>query len=147
MPLEYFDEFLDVQEKVRGVLSRKYCNPIFFEHGAVSRARKGGCCIDHSHLHAVPANVDIYSDIERHFTGRRIESIKEIKEQLERQKSYFYYENQEGEKFVFELNESVPSQYLRQVLAVRLGTNRWDWRIHPEYERFNRTLERLRGLI
>src|SRR3989344_6771630 len=62
IPLELHAELESVKNKVRKVLTDNYRNPLFFEHGPASRAKKGGCCIEHAHFHAVPVNLDIVPD-------------------------------------------------------------------------------------
>ena len=149
IPQEQFSEFLNVKEKVRRMLAQSYTNPIFFEHGCISqdRNKKAGCCVEHAHMHSVPANVDLLDAVERNFKGRKIENIFEIKELHKRAIPYFYYENSEGEKYIFELNERAPSQYLRQVLAVKLGVpEKWDWRTCPCRDDVLKTYARLKSI-
>ncbi len=134
IPQGQFLEFLDVKERVRTMLAQNYTDPIFFEHGCASqdRDKRAGCCVEHAHMHSVPANVDLVDAIEKNFKGRKIGALSEIKELYMKAIPYFYYENQKGQKYIFELHERAPSQYLRQVLAVKLGLpERWDWRTCP----------------
>ena len=145
IPEELFQELDELKEKVKKALSDVYTSPIFFEHGVIDETKRGGCCVDHAHLHAVPIDFDIFPDIVRNFEARRIERILELRKQQEKGRPYFYYENQKGDKYVFELSGPVPPQYLRQIVAVRAGLGmRWDWRESPEFENFNKTLEKLR---
>jgi diadenosine tetraphosphate (Ap4A) HIT family hydrolase len=148
IPQEQFSEFLDLKEKVRKTLSKNYTNPIFFEHGCISsdRDKKAGCCVEHAHLHCVPADVDLLDGIERNFKARKIFELSEIKELHKRAIPYFYYESGKGEKYIFELHERAPSQYLRQVLAVKLGVpERWDWKTCPCHDDVSRTYMRLKN--
>jgi len=146
IPNKFFKELEEVQIRVRKLLSENYTPPIFFEHGPASHTLKGGCCIEHFHLHAVPVDVDLYEEIIRKkFKSRKISKLSQLSSYARRDMPYFYYENQKGERFVFKFNEVVPSQYLRQVLAVKLGVpEKWDWRVYPGFEEYKRTLEKLK---
>ena len=57
IPKELYPELEEVCKKVRNKLSEVYCVPLFFEHGP-HKESKGGCCIDHAHIHAVPVKTD-----------------------------------------------------------------------------------------
>lgn len=146
IPKELFLELKEVQDEVKEVLSQHYTKPIFFEHGCVSETKRGGCCIVHAHLHAVPFEIDILEDIAKNFRPRRIGDISELVSQSERCVAYFYYENQIGEKYIFELKEPAPPQYIRQIIAVRAKKpDKWDWREFPEWDRLHNTIARLKG--
>lgn len=146
IPLNHFDELENLKESVRKVLSKYYIPPIFFEHGPVGKRKRGGCCIDHAHLHAVPLKTSILEKISTHLDFRRIRNLTEVRAQFKREIPYLYYENQAGERYLTELFESIPSQYFRKVVTVEIGKPKeWDWRVHPNPENFERTLEKLRG--
>ena len=119
LPEYLFPELENVKKITRIILSKHYTEPIFFEHGVVDFNKKGGCCIFHAHLHAVPLDIDIFSDISREFYGRDIEKQLEVKEAYEKKMEYIYYENQRCSKFLFELDRPAPSQYIRQIIAVK----------------------------
>jgi len=146
LPERLFKELEKLKEDVREILHETYNKKtLFFEHGPVSENKKGGCCIDHTHLHAIPFEKDILKDISKNFKPQEIRGLKELTKQKEKQIPYFYYENQEGKRFLFEINFPVPSQYLRQIIASKTSTpNKWDWRIYPEIKRFNETLRKLK---
>ena len=139
-----FEELSWVKNKVNALLSKHYSVPLFFEHGPI-KDKRGICCINHAHLHAVPIEEDILGEITKNFKGRKINNLIELKKQQEKNIPYFYYENQKGEKFVFELEHSVPSQYMRQLIAVKIGKQElWDWRTNPCWENFHETLGKLK---
>jgi diadenosine tetraphosphate (Ap4A) HIT family hydrolase len=146
LPEELFQELDEVKEKVREILSEIYTEPVFFEHGVIDEIRKGGCCIDHAHLHAIPIDFDIFDDIARNIEARKIDEIKKLIEQRQRKMQYFYYENQKGDKYVFDLEIQPPSQYLRRLIAARIGlVELWNWEENPEFSNFYETLKKLRG--
>ena len=121
-------------------MTKNYSSPIFFEHGPVSRYEKAGCCVEHAHLHAVPINVDMFDDLTKHFESKEINNFKE----LPKDKPYLFFENNKKKKHVFTINTIIPSQYLRQVLAVKLGKpEKWDWRQDYGLDEIRNTIEKL----
>lgn len=146
LPLELYDELERVLSNTSETLLREYGAAInIFEHGPRRGSSKGGCCVDHAHLHIVS---HLYKDItpfliEHHPNRKKIEKLKELKI-CPKDKSYLYFESWRG-GYMF-IVDVVPSQYLRQILAVEAGRpEMWDWRQHPDMETFNKTLERLKG--
>ncbi len=75
---------------------------------------------------------------------REIKKLVKLRDQAEKQESYLFLQ-EKGQKYVFAVPDVLPSQYLRQVIAVQLETpERWDWRTSPNIEEMLRTRERLR---
>jgi len=145
LPDEMYPELKELLKEVKKDLSKYYCKPILFEHGPISKILKGGCCIDHAHIHIVPVKVDILDEI-KYFLGtpRQIHTIEELKNEVVNGRQYIFYENHEEDKFIF--NPSiVPSQFVRQILAVKLGIpHKWDWRSNIEKEKILNTIKLLR---
>ncbi len=146
MPKELFAEFEEIKQKVKKILSENYTCPIFFEHGPIDETKLSGCCINHAHLHAVPVKFDILNDIMEDFKGKEITTPAEIARQFERKIPYFYYENQEGKKYLFEINGPVSSQYFRQIVALKAWSpEKWNWRGYLGLREFAETLAKLNG--
>ncbi|PIN86973.1 hypothetical protein COV19_02155 [Candidatus Woesearchaeota archaeon CG10_big_fil_rev_8_21_14_0_10_44_13] len=145
VPSGFYPELEEVQKTVKNVLTENYSAPLFFEHGPTSETRKGGCCIEHAHMHAVPVRIDILDDIKQHFECRRISSLSELKENYARGMSYLFLETGSGERYVFDVPEVFPSQYIRQLIAVKLGKpERWDWRTCWGLDEMVRTIDKLK---
>ncbi len=146
VPKILYPELEKVQEKVRKVLTENYSSPLFFEHGAVSEFKRGGCCIEHAHLHSVPVELDILEDLAKHFKCSQISSFSELKIQSETQTPYFFLQDNSGRRYLFQVPEVVPSQYIRQIIAKKLNCGeKWDWRSYLGLEELKKTLEKLRG--
>jgi len=144
VPQELYTELHSVCARVRQVLSDSYGTPLFFEHGSTSERKKGGCCITHAHIHAVPVQIDILPELSQHFNYRKIAAFDSLKEQFDTGVPYFFYESNAGERYLFEVPEIVPSQYIRQVIAVKIGKpDRWDWRTYLGNDEINRTIKKL----
>lgn len=143
LPYGYFDELSALKKETFDVLTKAYKSPIFFEHGAISYQQRGGCCVTHLHLNAIPTNVDLLPKIMQHLEGKRIQSILEIKRQFKKKTPYLFYETPKGEKYLFDAFV-IPSQYLRQLLAVELNLrDKWDWRRHIGKDKVIATLKKL----
>ena len=146
IPKELVPELEEVKNKVKEVLSKFYTIPIFFEHGPVSQNKKGGCCIEHAHLHSVPINVDILDNIKKNFKSIKIDNFLSLNKQFKKRIPYFYYENQMGERYLFELFDVIPSQYLRQLVAIKTNSkDKWDWRIYFGLKEMRNTVLKLKG--
>lgn len=146
MPSGLYDEFDGMKEKVKKVLTENYSVPLFFEHGAASKYKRAGCCIEHMHLHAVPVQMNITDFLAEHFEHIRINSYESLKEAYKKEISYLYVEDNDGERHLFPVREAVPSQYIRKVIASRLGMpERWDWRVYQGMEEIKNTLKKLNG--
>jgi len=140
-----FEELSLVKLEVKRVLNDFYTTPLFFEHGTVSLEKRGGSCIDHAHLHAVPVDVDIYEDILTELIGYAVTDFQKVRVLFDEKKPYIYYEKQDGSSFIFELESPVPRQYLRRIIASKINRlERWDWRTCPGYQEYFRTVDRLR---
>lgn len=145
-PENLFSELEKTQKLVKKVLSENYIAPIFFEHGPASAIKKGGCCIEHAHLHAVPVDVDVSKELSKYFKPEPINNLVELRAQFQTGIPYFFYENRIGKRFVFPVSEIVPSQYIRRIIAVKIGRkDKWSWKQCPEMEKFNRTIEKLKN--
>jgi diadenosine tetraphosphate (Ap4A) HIT family hydrolase len=160
LPPSLFKELGFVVGKVYSALQKYYGEPIFFEHGPV-KERMGGNSVDHAHLHAVPKDIDesktdIFEDIIKDFdfrkTVREVQDFKEVKIQQNKKIPYLYYRDSTayGHKFIFEIRgktrKDFPSQYLRRVVAKRLGREEyWNYKWYPNEPAIERALKILRG--
>ena len=102
------------------------------EHGALSRCRRGGACIDHAHLHLMPLAADLYPVLNERFSFRELRSMSEVRRFKDAQVPYLYYQKEGFRSHGVGLSEDVPSQALRRVACEALGTPElWDWRSTP----------------
>lgn len=146
IPPGLHDELDTVCQKVRKILFDSYGMPLFFEHGPSCKRQKGGSCIDHAHLHVVPVQIDILPELSKHFRYKIIKSFDALKKQFDKGVSYFFYESNLRERYLFEVSEIVPSQYIRQIIASKIGKpERWDWRSCFGINELLKTIERLKN--
>jgi diadenosine tetraphosphate (Ap4A) HIT family hydrolase len=107
-------------------LSALYGPYVFFEHGARA-LDAGGCGIYHAHLHALPLSVDeVLAKLKGQFPYRPIGSLLGLKSATS-SKSYLYCENSRAQSRLF-FPTSLPSQFMRRLIAEAAGIPQWDWR-------------------
>ena len=142
LPKELLSELDRVKKLVRDILLENYRVPIFFEHGPVSKIKRGGCCIEHAHIHAVPLKANILHEL-RFFPCQAINNLSDLAEQPT-DKPYFFYEDNQEKKYIFEIDDIVPSQYIRKIIAAKVGKpDKWDWRYYPEMDNMQATIVKL----
>lgn len=77
--------------------------------------------------------------------ARKIDNIISLKQLFDSGLQYFFYQSPRGAKYVFPVEEIVPSQYIRQVIAAKIGAkSKWDWRSYPGLDEFDATMKRLK---
>lgn len=153
LPQSYMLELKNIKERAEKAVTEKYQKPFFFEHGPTKRA-KAGSCIDHMHLVAVPLNEQesrkIVAYITERFPRRWISVFHDVERESKEGIPYILIEEVVGEKkyktgYVFEIPKDMPSQYMRQVIATKIGhPERWDWRTNFGLEETLRTYETLK---
>jgi diadenosine tetraphosphate (Ap4A) HIT family hydrolase len=124
-----FDELVELKEHVQRMVSACYSQPIFFEHGSM-KPKHCGSSIDHAHLHCLPLPIDLNKGIHSRLTRNTINRLHELDRYSERKQSYLYFENVAHVQYSYSLDgaeSALPSQYLRQVIAVAAGLKNWNW--------------------
>jgi len=127
LPAESLRELEQLKTMLVGSLRGKYGGYVLFEHGARTE-NSGGCGISHAHLHAVPLPVekDLLQTLRASFRHQQISGISGLRG-APADCSYLYYEDVRGGCYVF-YPAYLPSQYMRRLIAERLGVENWDWR-------------------
>jgi len=128
MPNALLREAREIMQKLFKVFSEITCHPVFFEHGPMSPSKRGACCSDHAHLHAVAIDVDVKNDFEkRGLHKKRIFNFLEIQNQISVNCPYLFYQNQSGEMYIIDALE-VESQLIRKMIATKIGAlSRLEW--------------------
>lgn len=145
VPKEFYEELEEIQKKVRSALKEIYGKSLFFEHGASISGEKSACCIEHTHIHALPVNVDVEQVLTEKFPKKRIGKMEVLQEYFKNGKPYFFVETNDIERSVFDIPDIVPSQYIRQIIATSIRKpERWDWGLCLGMEDMERTKEVLK---
>ena len=150
LSVEKFNEFENFKQQIVKRLSNMYSSPVIvFEHGGtafhhVSNGCKDcmaharmhhldcGGCIDHAHMHLIPFYKDAHSLLKESFSFENISDMLELSKYKVENLSYLYYESINGERFVFRVDEKLPSQFLRRIVCEVLEQpDIWDWAKYP----------------
>lgn len=117
---------------------------VLFEHGALDAVRKGGCCIDHAHLHMLPHDSDFTTYFrDKTYLVRSIDSTLELRDQIGNKRSYLYLKNNKDDLYIVE-NEYIPSQICRKIITANMKIPEvWDWRQHYFIDNIKITYEKL----
>jgi diadenosine tetraphosphate (Ap4A) HIT family hydrolase len=146
LPYRWLEELEQLRQRVHSILTAEYGYCIFFEHG-IRAEGSGGCGIDHAHLHAVPVAANGVLDVlRREFGGCAIHDFAGIKEAIEQESSYLFFEDSSASRYVFPVTE-LPSQYMRKLVADSIDKSDWDWRKCGQEPELIATLERLAPLF
>jgi len=147
IPTTLHQELEGVQQKVRDVLSANYgITPVFFEHGPALCGNKGGGCIVHAHLHALPVKVDILEDISSRFECLQVNDFGYTQALHAQGIPYLFWQNADGKRFVAKVTEILPAQFIRRIIAEKLGIpERWNWRNYLGLDELRHTIQTLRG--
>ncbi|MFA6215443.1 MAG: hypothetical protein WC768_02655 [Patescibacteria group bacterium] len=149
IPSNLHQELEEVQQKVSNVLLENYgIAPVFFEHGPASCGNKGGGCIVHAHLHALPVEVDLLQDISSLFECQPVTGFGAMQQLYAEGTPYLFWQNADGKRFVFKLSRTdfLPSQFIRRIIAEKLGLpERWDWRSYLGLTELQNTIQTLKG--
>jgi len=130
IPPASFAEFSLLFSFLKKILTTSYERPIIFEHGPLSEKRNAGSCITHAHIHILPLKNDIEPQLSTDFKKNEAQGVGEITIQ-EQKIPYIFYQNQNGDSFIYEVNDNLPSQYIRQLIAESIGKpDIWDWSQH-----------------
>jgi diadenosine tetraphosphate (Ap4A) HIT family hydrolase len=148
VPSQLYPELEEITAEVLLKLSDTYGCSILFEHGPASPAKKAGSCIDHAHLHAIPLANDILEDIAREYPYSPAKSFHDLKARFEAGIPYLFYQNRTEERFVFDIPDKIPCQYLRRIVAARIPgmEDLWDWELYPDFDKVMATLKKLNGI-
>ncbi|MBI3033108.1 hypothetical protein HYY69_06545 [Candidatus Woesearchaeota archaeon] len=152
IPVSEHPELEIVLGKTIDVVKQHYGDDVVvFEHGPRIGCVSGGGCLEHSHLHLVPTDVDVIRGLDDKLVPQSIAGFGEIhdfhKKCFDNYSSYLFIQAQDGQRYLVPVPRSLPplpSQYLRQVIARNKGIAQWDWRRYPDHETFQRTLSTLR---
>jgi diadenosine tetraphosphate (Ap4A) HIT family hydrolase len=142
LDLEFLVKLEDLLAVTRSILRAHYGPSIAFEHGLASLSRRAGGCIDHAHLHIVPAALDVRSILTQEFGTHELVRLSDLV--LWRGHAYLLAQNNDGSGAVCDVPDHLPSQFLRRRIATALNLEeRWDWGAYLGLTEIRRTLDRL----
>lgn len=145
IPNHLLQEFFMVKEKVKDVLTSVYGGCIFYEHGKAGSSLlvDGHIHCYHAHLHCLPLNDNLHSDISIDYTPHIFESFEDAHINNKGIDKYLLVED--DNIYVYQPSDKPRSQYLRYKLACHIGCQeRWDWINNQNWEMIDNTVNRLK---
>jgi hypothetical protein len=127
-------------------MARVYrCPTVAFEHGATSSDCRLGACVDHAHIHVLPANIDMTEALTRRYGPPLSADVTDLARWA--QHGYLLFSDTSGVVKIWQ-PDLVPSQLLRS-LAWQLthGTEVVDWRDDPNLGSVRQTLDDLEPVL
>lgn len=148
MPNYLRDNFIDGAKYFANQISNIYSkNVVLFEHGPKFISSKAGSCIDHTHLHLVPTNMDLIGYFKNESYVIHSNFDNSIYEKTIQNKNSYFYIHQNLESFFIPTYNYLPSQFIRRLIGEYEQNPNWDWRTYPDYNTFNKTLKTLKNEI
>lgn len=125
-------ELEGILEMVAQVLFDVYGLPVAaFEHGAVSYTKKGGCCVDHAHVHVLPCPFELLNPLKESFSVETITHFSALSLSVEMGQPYLFYQDPAGMRYLLTA-PVIASQCMRILIARKQGTPQiWNWRMEP----------------
>ena len=121
-----FKEMLQTIDRVRAWLKTEFGDHIVvFENGDPKGIGKMGCTISHLHVHVV-ASRKPFSRLESWLKDVHAQTIEITEQVISSADAYSYVDLGPNRQFI--IRDRLPSQTIRQHIAVGLGTSNWDWR-------------------
>ena len=132
LPVELRNEKQHIERQARALLKSRYGKKILaFEHGPGAENHGTGCGVDHAHLHLVPLNCDLLTQV-RPFVPASVEWRPSGWEQLAEAHAqgldYLYFQA-EGANAVMAVSQDFGSQVFRKAIASQLSMEvEYSWR-------------------
>jgi diadenosine tetraphosphate (Ap4A) HIT family hydrolase len=147
LPNEFEHQLNGLKRRLTQLLLDLYKLPVhYFEHGMARDGDHVLCTVEHAHLHAVPASVEVWDRLQSQGIWEVIGlSLNDLKRAVGNDE-YLYYESPNGAAHVMRVEAGkFESQYLRRVFADALQcSDKWNWREFPSALTTHETFELLR---
>lgn len=125
-------DLVPLASKVTDFIEAQYGRAIIFEHGPMSRLRRGGCCLEHAHMNVlpVPESFNVLATASK-FLNFIPTDIYQLKTFVERDEPYIFFQSQEEGSFAAPAPEGT-NQFFRKLLVSEMLGSEWDWRTNPQ---------------
>ena len=100
---------------------------VSFEHGLCDPSRRGGCGIDHAHLHVSPSPGGIFTRLTETYECRELSSLRSLPEVAGNiTEEYLLFIDPE-DRCIFAEVEEPTRQFFRRAVAELVGNELWNW--------------------
>jgi diadenosine tetraphosphate (Ap4A) HIT family hydrolase len=129
LPNSWLCEFTEIQRAGTSYVEQMFGSPMQFEHGSKSDSARSGVCIQHAHIHLIPATAPVEQWMEEYGDLDEIDVIFPQLASLVTSQDYLCYQNQDGRGYLLHTLElPVPCQFIRRQLAMYLSLPAWNWK-------------------
>ena len=149
LPSQLHNEYFSLKLKIRDVLTTIYGGCIFYEHGRVGvcNVQPGEQLCYHAHIHAVPIKADLLPYFEEDMIPLKID-YTEMFDYYKKIGHYLFYEDANGQSYIFFVNQPIRRQYLRYLTAKSIGNEELsDWEKYPGWEEIGNAKRKLIPLL
>lgn len=139
-----WDDARQLARRARKLVADEYgVQPITFEHGAAGTGRPAGCGIDHAHLHVVPLDMDVRSQLAKVDGDAHAGEWMKISNRPRHLDGYDYLWVADATGSWVRYSDHQPSQVVRRAIAHDLGQSVWDWKQDLRMDLVDLTVTRL----
>ncbi|CAN5779743.1 hypothetical protein BH09VER1_BH09VER1_17600 [soil metagenome] len=114
----------------------------FFEHGVMADG-KGSCGITHAHLHVLPLDpatiASVIQETSTVFPPQHFGSLSSLLHSDLNDESPYLLFGQNISELKLSFATTIPSQFMRRIIATKLGLGDWDWKKLTGINRFRAT--------
>lgn len=147
LPKNLQEEYSKFKKYITSILEENYGPCISYEHGRVGfcNVQPGEQLCYHAHTHIVPLKGDIQPRFEKEgLYPIKLDSENNLFSRYQTLGHYLYYEDNEKNEFMYQINQPIRRQFLRYLVACEIGDeNLADWSKFPEYEKLNSAIKKL----
>lgn len=138
-----WSDFASLVEQAKKIVVAEYGNVVMFEHGSAGEGRLAACGVDHAHLHIVPIEIELRSEIdaladEEGYDWEPVGSRVGVRDSAD----YIYIHDSTGRWVAY--RAWLPGQVVRRAIARSLGLEEWDWKKNARMANVQATTTRLR---
>lgn len=138
VPSALIEENTELKISIQKILKSTFGSYVRYEHG------RAGHCLNknprsrlchHYHEHWLPVNIDLHPALSKKYRAYSFQNESQVPELYERYGHYLLFENSEGDKRFYAVNQKVSPHLMRTMIANELGfPERQNWENYSSCE-------------
>ncbi|HWD92255.1 MAG TPA: HIT domain-containing protein [Verrucomicrobiae bacterium] len=150
LPPDHIRTLTELATHIVSLVSSETSAGYVFEHGVLEDGN-GSCGITHAHLHIIPLQFEIATEVTRQaslsFPPQRVDSLESVLSRHPQPESPYLLFGESLSAIRFTAAPSIPSQLMRRLIATQIGKLDWNWRNYTGVEEFQRTINKIGRMI